>query len=1173
MRLKKLKLLGYKSFAEKTELVFDTGITAVVGPNGCGKSNIADAFRWVLGEQSAKSMRGTKMSDVIFAGTSGRAPLNFAEVSITLTEIQGALPVDYEEVTVTRRLHRSGESEYFLNNQTVRLKDLHSLFLDSGIGFSILEQGKVDQVINNSPSERRYIFEEAAGILRFLQRKRETLRKLEQADGNIARVKDIHREVELQVEVLREQAVRAKEFKELKGEIESKEKEVLVGKLRQIDKKQAEASRQEAEMLQALANLSGAVSESEQRKATARMDLEAAEKNFNRKSEELFQVRSEKTLKTRERTSAQEQLKASLAKEKRWQQELETLLEQRMHRENELREQRNLLKSAQNDASSLESILQIQKDRVAAFDNELAGLHQTQKKLQKNLLEAHQCESRLDGELKQTRVRLENSYERQKALNENKERLVDRGKELQRQYEEKNKSVQEINAAIDRQRELLESIQGKAREVVERIDSLRSESDRLSNRLHEHKARLKALLRLRSDFEGFSVGSKKLLQESAKPDSPLSGKLKAIYESIVPEPGAQEAVATVLSRYSQTLVVKNRSDAASVIDYARSEGLSEFSLVILELLPAYGSSEPERTQLPLLTSQVGETLLAKHFLGDIAVADVIEDAEVLLRNRYSGEVWCRDCTFVDRRAVFFYGTQGKSNVFLREAEIKMLEAEVQASESGLMQVDEELSGHRRQHALLQAETVELDKQIRRKEMQQVEAVFALQRLGADKEKYGKDLANIDAEAISVDRAIDGHRIALQELELKFGEAACLTREIGAGVAALEEEIQAKNCVLIEQKKILQEANTNCSGVVESVRRSQQAIHVIEIHDKESVRQEIRLEEELSHTRDLQARLTAKSEECAAELEAIEHKLEETSAAFRSSEEYIQKQKALMIEIEKELATLVQAGNKQGTEQHQVALLIAHLEAAYQGLEAELQERYGLSSVEAKEVIPVSTLSIDTMEKKLRELRRKFEASGDVNMAAIEECAKHQVRYEFLKGQIEDLEQSKEGLLQIIGELEGESRKLFKETFNRIATNFKKNFAILFNGGEADLQFTESADLLEAGIEIIAKPPGKQMRSISLLSGGEKCLTAIALLFAIFEVKAGPFCILDEIDAPLDDSNVERFANIVKQYVERCQFIIITHNKQTMAIADRLFGVSMEEKGISKLLQMELSLAS
>lgn len=1173
LRLKKLQLVGYKSFAEKTVLTFDLGITAIVGPNGCGKSNIADAFRWVLGEQSAKSMRGNKMTDVIFAGALGRPPLNFAEVSITLTDIQGALPIEYEEATITRRLHRSGESEYFLNNQSVRLKDLHSLFLDSGIGkdsFSIFEQGKIDQVINDTPLERRYIFEEAAEILRFLQRKREALRKLEMADGNLLRVKDIHREVAQQVEVLQEQAAKAKEFKELKNLIESQEKELLVSKLRHIEKKQAEATSKEIEMLQSLANLSGHLSAFEQRKAACKSDLEDAEKTLKSKSEELFQVRSDKTLKLRDKSSGQEQIKSSISKEKRWQQELESLLEQRERREQDRLKQTHLLKIAKTDASGFESLLQGQRAQVRDLDLKVSELHHSQKKAQRVLLEAHQRESQIDSEIKQNRVRLENSYARQKQLQESGERLFRQEKELQLQFQEKEKSVQEVNLSIDRQREQLDALEGKIQEAIAQMDQLQSERETTVKHFQEQQAQLKALLRLRTDLEGFSTSTKQLLQEAGNPKSPIAGKLKPLYELIVPDTDTQEAIAAALCRYSQTLVIDTRADADCVIAFAESKQLSDFSFVILELLSEARKSLSETHLKPLL-SQVAKEPFESHFLGDVHVADSIEDAETLVRNRFHGAIWCRNKTFVDHRGVFFYGAQGKNNAFLREAEIKGLEAELHVLEEKMKQQETRLSTHQQQRSLLHAEMVELDKQIRRKEMQQVEASFALQRMNADKEKHKKELESVNTESEVLVQAIEKHQNLLETLRQSHVEAVAEREEKAVQSTAIEAEVQEKQGKLQEEKKLLQEAESSCSGAAELVRRSEQAIQLIEVRESESIRQERRLAEELQQIQEFQLQLKAKAQECHESIECIEKQLEEVSIACRTVEESIQKHKSNLLEIEQQMAASIQQGKKQESEQHQVALLIAQLEAAYQGLEVELQERYHLTSAKGKELIPISVQSIDAMERKLREMRRKSEASGDVNMTAIEECAKHEVRYEFLNQQIGDLENSKEGLLQIIKELEGESRKLFKETFVQICANFKKNFSILFNGGEADLQFTETSDLLEAGIEIIAKPPGKQMRSISLLSGGEKCLTAIALLFAIFEVKAGPFCILDEIDAPLDDSNVERFANIVKQYIDRCQFIIITHNKQTMAIADRLFGVTMEEKGISKLLQMELSL--
>lgn len=1177
MRLKKLQLVGFKSFAEKTTLTFEAGITAIVGPNGCGKSNIADAFRWVLGEQSAKSMRGNKMPDVIFAGASNRKPLNFAEVSLTLTDIQGALPIDYEEITVTRRLHRSGESEYFLNQQPIRLKDVQNLFLDSGIGknsFSIFEQGKIEQVINFTPLERRYIFEEAAGILRFLQRKRETLRKLEQADANITRVKDIHREVEKQVIVLREQAEKAQLYKELKDQLDTLEKGLLVARIRQIEKKHAEALQQEDVKLQEILGIGTQVAELEVQRSMAKEHLESVEKGLKIQSEELFQIRSDKEIKSREKENALARLRESQAKQKKWQLELEEVLEKREFRQLELTKAKKQLQAAESDSTALESSLQEQRAKVSAFELEVTALHQEARQLQQTQLSSLQIENHLESEHKQNTIRLEASHERQAQLKSRMERLAALEKELEQQFAEKQKQMQESSAAIDRQRALLQNLELKIEEAIGQIDSLQASSNASQKVFNENQARYKALMQLRGDLEGFSVASKRLLQESSNAKSPLFGKLRGLYELIVPKKGAEEALATSLNKYSQTLVVETIDHAKEVWAFAAREGLTDFSLLIMELVQSRNSVKriPPKSLTPLL-AQVESSDLSEHFLGEIFLSDTADHiAKHLKSDEMSFEVWCKDHTFVDRRGVFFYGKQATNNVFLREAEIKELEIELKQLEAVLLKHEEALKIQQQMRSQLHLEMVELDKNIRRHEMALVEVNFGVQRLNGDLEKNRKEAAHSELELATLHEGIQKQQVLMLELAERHSAAKANTQQLKNQVSTLEAGLQQKNGLLQEQKKFLQDVDLSYSGAAKLLQKNKHDIHVLEIQEGESVRQERRLEEELQLAGEFQAQLSHKSKEWDLALEKIELALKAASGVYLAAEEGVLKKKAQIVELEKGIAEILHRGKKQEQEQHQIALLIAQLDAASKGIEDDLKERFGLTLAEAQQLPPPVEKSVDAMERKLREWRREFEAAGDINMTSIDECAKHQVRFEFLNQQIEDMAGSKEGLLEIIRELDVESRKLFKDTFAIISANFKKNFAILFNGGEADLQFTESSDLLEAGIEIIAKPPGKQMRSISLLSGGEKCLTALALLFAIFEVKAGPFCILDEIDAPLDDSNVDRFANIVQQFIHRCQFILITHNKQTMAIADVLYGVTMEEKGISKLLQMELAQA-
>ncbi len=1172
MRLKKLQVMGFKSFAEKTTLTFEAGITAIVGPNGCGKSNIADAIRWVLGEQSAKSMRGNRMPDVIFAGTSNRKPLNFAEVAMTLTDVQGALPIEYEEITVLRRLHRSGESEYFLNQQPIRLKDLQNLFLDSGIGknsYSIFEQGKIEQVIHFTPLERRYIFEEAAGILRFLQRKRETLRKLEQTDQNVARVKDIHREVEKQVMILREQSAKAQIYKELKEKLDALEKGLLVAKRKQIEKKRLEALQQEEVKLQEILAISTQVAEYEEQRSLAKSQLDAAEKSLKVQSEELYQIRSDKEIKNREKQNTLGWLKESQVKQKRWQHELEEVLTQREFREIELVRAKKQLQAAESDNTVLEASLQEQRMKVATLESEVAALYQEQRRQQQAQLNSLQVENQLESDLKQINVRLEGFIERQTHLLSRAERLAVLDKELEEQVAEKQKVMQESSNSIDHQRNLLQSLEQKIEETIGQIDTLKALSESSMKAFNEIKARYNALSRLQSDLEGFSVASKRLLQESQNPKSCLHGLLKGLYEMISPKKGAEEAVASVLNKYSQTLVVESVKDAKTVIAFAEREKLIDFSLIILELIQ--GKTIVKRVPSPSLTpllTQVESSILSNHLLNEIFLSDTSDQIESVTQNE-SFEVWCNDYTFVDRKGVHFYGKQAVNNAFLREAEIKMMDLELQKLEASKQQHENALKIEQQKRSELHLEMVELDKNIRRHEMALVEVNFGLQRLNGDLERNKKEATQSEIELNSLRENIELQRALLIEMTERHQVAKENTLQLKAQMSTFEADLLQKNGFLQEQKAFLHEVDSSCSGAAKLLQKHKHDIHILEIQESESLRQEGRLEEELHLAAESQVQLSRKNQEWEQALEKIELILQAAIKAHQVLDEGLQAKKDLIVELEKEMSEILQKGKKQEQEQHQFALLIAQLDAASKGIEDDLQERHGLSLAEAEQLPPPIEKSVDAMERKLREWRREMEGAGDINMTSIEECAKHQVRYEFLNQQIEDLTGSKDGLMEIIRNLDVESRKLFKETFATICANFKKNFVILFNGGEADLQFTESSDLLEAGIEIIAKPPGKQMRSISLLSGGEKCLTALALLFAIFEVKAGPFCILDEIDAPLDDSNVDRFANIVKQFVNRCQFIIITHNKQTMEIADTLFGVTMEEKGVSKLLQMEL----
>lgn len=1170
MRLKFIEILGFKSFADKVKIEFHPGITAIVGPNGCGKSNIADAFRWVLGEQSAKSMRGSKMPDVIFAGTSTRKPLNFAEVTITLTDVDGFLPTDYEEISITRRLHRNGESDYFINRHPVRLKDVQSLFLDSGMGkdaYSIFEQGKIDQVINYTPLERRYIFEEAAGILRFLHRKRDALRKLEQSDLNITRVKDIHLEVEKQIIVLERQAEKAKIYKQNKAQLEDLEKSVFVAKWDHLQKRSVESGKKEADLKKQIEEVNAHLEKLQAQLQEAKTFCAEGEKALKIKSEEVYKARSDKEIKSREKQSALEGLKDAIAKEKRWQQELDMMQDKRTKRQGEQQHVQKMQKDFEGELLSQESILKTLRTKVQGVESEVGHLREQHQALQQELLKITQEESRNESEFKQSTMRLEGSQERKEQILERQEKTAQHIKEMVQQAAEKQKQVKEISHGIDDQKQLFKKLEQDQQDLMEAINRSQTVLEASHKEMTEIKARHKVLLKLREEMEGFSTGSKRLLQEALNPQSPLYQKLKGLYEFITPQEGAEEAVAAVMRPYAQTLVVLTGRDFEAVLEFAAAQQLKDFSLICLEYLEK-GSNEKQGDAS--LLDWVAFNEISKHFLSSVLLAKNTSAAFQLVKQAPGSEIWVEEGALIDRHRVIFYTTQSEKSVFMREAELKFLDKRLGECENSKSEQEGILKGLQTRKAYVQNERLELDKSIRKSEMKLVEFNFSFQRLNTDLEKAKSEAKQLGEELRKIDSVVEQLTITLRELQQRHGEAKAKVADVHKRAGSLASELEKKIIGLKQEQGNLQEKEASFHKLAEEHRKAQHALHVLEVKDLEGIQQEKRLEEEIKNNRDLQSHFKVKSTEYEQILQTVEKLLAEVMSATKGLEQEVVHRHRTVEKMDGTMQEVRNRLKKLENELYQSSVHTAQADASRQTLEAELQERFHLTIEAVRDLGLAVEKSVEHAEKQIRALRNEIESSGDINMTSIEEFDKHKARYEFLNQQMDDLNVSKQELVHIITQLDKESRKIFQETFEKVRANFQKNFKILFNGGEADLQFTETADVLEAGIEIIAKPPGKQMRSINLLSGGEKCLTAMALLFAIFEVKPAPYCILDEIDAPLDDTNIERFVNVVKQFIDRCQFIIITHNKRTMAIADILFGVSMEERGVSKLLSLEFS---
>lgn len=1173
MRLKKIEILGFKSFADKVSLEFHEGVTAIVGPNGCGKSNISDAFRWVLGEQSAKSMRGGKMNDVIFAGSTHRSPLNIAEVTITLTDVAGLLPIDYDEVAITRRLHRNGDSDYLINKHPVRLKDVQDLLLGSGIGknaFSIFEQGKIDQIINYSPVERRSIFEEAAGILRFLQRKRESLRKLEQVDLNLSRLKDINQEVEKQIIVLEKQAEKALIYKDKKFQLENLDKALLVAKWDNLQKRAAEAKKKQETQQELLANTTTLTGELDEQLRNSRDELTLSDKALRTKSEEIIKTRGEKEMKSRERMTQNERIKELSSKEKQWQQELESLAEKRAQRLSEAQVLNQQQKDLEETLQSQEEIVQEQRDLVHALESSVSEMRDQQQAHQQEVMKLLQMESQTESELKQNWVRQETQLERRESLQERQQQLSSMVAELSTHVEQKKLDMQAASNAVDEQKEQFNTLEQRLQDVQEEIQQGQNILEEAMHELTDSKARQKVLLRLRDDMEGFSAGSKRLLQEAGNPQSPLHNRVHGLYEYISPKNGVEAALAAILKPYAQTLIVDSSHDFTMITDFAKKNNLKDFSLLCLESIssPQKAQAAPAKTEL--LLKSVVDHVLADHFLKNIYLVDGLSDAQLLQAKLPGSAAWTSEGTYLDPNGVLFYTAPGENSVFMREAEIKTLEKKLTSLEDRRKECDAMVKQRQLYRNELINQRSALDKSIRRDEMTLVEVNFGLQRLNNELEKATKEHKQLALDLKAIESSLETLAITIETLKQKQNATKSKGAQLQELHTNLNSSLEQKLNSLKKDKQVLQEKEILYRKNIDDHKKLLHSLHILEIKNAESKQQEQRLIEEIQSGGSQQANLSKQGHEVERTIQEVEKALTACVKEYAGLEQEVAEKKAIIEKFEKQLNKERSQSRPIEEELQRLGIQMAQLETTATSLVDELMERYQLSMDAARALELTIDKTIEQTERQVRALRQEVSQSSDINMTAIEEFDQHKTRHTFLSQQIGDLDSSKAELVQIIAQLDTESRKIFKETFEKISVNFKKNFQILFNGGEADLQFTDANDVLDAGIEIIAKPPGKQMRSIQLLSGGEKCMTAVALLFAIFEVKPAPFCILDEIDAPLDESNVERFINVVRQFVDRSQFLIITHNKRTMTAADMIFGVSMEERGVSKLLSMSFS---
>jgi chromosome segregation protein len=1200
MHLQSLELFGFKSFADKTTFNFHEGVTAIVGPNGCGKSNVCDAVRWVLGEQSAKSLRGGEMADVIFNGTDSRKPLGFSEVSLTFTDCASELGVDWHDVRVTRRLYRDGNSEYLLNKNVCRLKDIHSLFADTGVGrsaYSIMEQGKIDLILSSRPEDRRSVFEEAAGITKYKTQKKEALRKLEATEANLLRIGDIIKEVKRQIGSLQRQAGKARRYQALHADLQILDTHFSYRKLQALEGELAECGSAIGRVSNAERETRSEVSDGETQLAHLRGELDAADERITTARAKLQQLESEiathRSLITfNEQRGAEiaeliersgREIAAAKMKLRQHEQEIESanalveetarLLSQKKTQLDELSKTANARREVRQMAEQKWRELQINSSknelRLSALANDLAELRE-----------------RRDA----TKRELDSLTERITLAGAGREELRNKMQEARTSQESKQQTIGQLVTCVQAQEQEL-------RERQNDLAALEKELIGLNRALAEKESRHDVLRQLNEEGEGLAEGSQALLK-SGQFDfaGALAAQLDVSTEFVA-------AIDAALGRNLHALILRG-DRATEIVEWLRAKQLGQAALAFSEIGNEESASEKKLPARALGWAidkvRAPEALrpLLRRLLGDVALFENLDDA---LGAEQTGAV-TRNGEFISREGVLFAGSAKVDSLLERKARINALAGEIFALKRECETLEKQRSTLESQIAstLSALETARTRHQ--EAHFAQSAAIAKMNELECEHQSAERDVDVLRSEQTTLERQVSAADARLSELE---GQRADLQNQVATETNEMARlEVERDEAQRLEEESAAQLAEMRVASATHEQKHEALLAQRAPMLAREA---ELR---ELMATRgaDIESYEKRRTTQ-AAETEAAKQSIAQQSEERRRREEDIEKRLAdraaqldainrLEAELRKTRDRLSELQEKRGAHsvrQTQLQLQIEHLlEHVGQRYQVDLREfapdvyahekvlRAQLkrssvtgaagpgSSVADATPRPATAATEEDLQKLIAELTRQLDNMGPVNLDAVQEYDELEERYRFLETQNNDLTNSRRELLDVIARINSTTQKLFSETFAQVRVNFREMFAELFGGGRADLQLLDENDALNCGIEIIAKPPGKQLQSVSLLSGGERTMTAVALLFAIYMVRPSPFCLLDEMDAPLDESNINRFIRVLERFVSQSQFIIITHNKRTIAKADILYGVTMEERGVSKLVGMKMT---
>lgn len=1180
MYLKRLELQGFKSFADKTVLELMPGITSVIGPNGSGKSNISDAIRWILGEQSMKALRGAKSLDVIFAGTQNRKSLGFAEASLIFDNSDGELPIEYTEVTVTRKIYRSGETGYFINKVPCRLKDVQELFMDTGIGkdgYSIIGQGKIDEILSNKSEERRHIFEEAAGIVKYRSRKEESEKKLEHTKLNLLRINDILTEIEGNLEPLQMQADKAKKYLNLREELKSIEIGLFVYNIEKY-KKDLE------ELVQSIDVMQSQCDEEEKSLETVKVLKEELKNNIDLITEEIenmsnlgFESQKQIEQLNSDINVAKTKISNNNENNERYSKEIEELnkritelneeIEQKEAKKDNLKQNKERFEKELNEKQAeLEKLTQ----KLSSKELEIEGHKQT---VEKNTDKKYELQSEINTQ----NINYQNFEKRQSQIKQEIQSTISELDSTRLNKEDIAKQFNEIENKRNKAQKSLDEISKQREEANQKIKSYESHINILSSDMRVKESKLKFLIETEKEKEGYIKSVKSLLQDCENVKE-LGKGMHGVLANIIEVPDdLQTAIEMCLGASLQNIVTETEDDAKKLVEHLRKNNLGRASFLPISAVKGKKLDKIKgadkgvigiASDLVKYNKKYDQIIL--NLLGRTVIVDNMDTAIKLSKqNDYSFRIVTKDGDLINPSGAITGGSVAKKtvNILGRGKEIEKLEKEIQSLKEKIQNLENE----KQQYEESIEGILELSSNLE-KELQEIDITYATEKqkvisIDENIEKLQNRLNRLKEEQVNIEKQKEEAVANRENVEKQIAEIVSKNEELSKIINEFAELNK-------EDQKYIDDLNFDITNL---------KISVSSFDESESSIQEIqeRINQELENAKQSIENKTSQIEQIKIDNENLEKSIQDIVAQIEQIKQSVQNSSSKVEELKQERTLKSERLSKKEDQITDKFKIIEDLKGQLVKLEVKktkidddinliynkMWEEYELTPNNVGEYQKPE--NVQMTQRRVNVLRTEIKELGSVNVDSIEEYKNLKDRYDFMSEQRLDLENTMNKLRKVISDMTQIMKEQFNEKFKVINKNFSEVFVELFGGGKAELRLEDEANVLECGIEITVQPPGKKLQNMMLLSGGEKAFTAIALLFAILKINPAPFCVLDEIEAALDDVNVFRYAEYLKKFTENTQFLVITHRKGTMEAADTVYGVTMEESGISKLLSMSL----